>query len=52
MAKAKISDADELIIAQKELALQKGEKEKLEAALKIANKELSLITFIIHIRFR
>jgi PAS domain S-box-containing protein len=41
MAKIKKSDKDELIIARKELAIQKNEKEKLATELIIARKELS-----------
>ena len=41
MTKLKKSDKDELLIALKELALQKQEKEKLSAELIIARKELA-----------
>jgi len=41
MAKIKKSDADELIIVRKELALQKEEKGKLAAELVIARQELA-----------
>src|SRR5688572_3206359 len=41
MAKLKKSDKDELLIALKELALQKQEKNKLSAELIIARKELA-----------
>ena len=41
MAKIKITDEDELIIALRELAFQKEEKEKLSAALTVANTELA-----------
>src|SRR5436190_10945006 len=41
MAKLKKSDKDELLIALKELALQKQEKKKLSAELIIARKELA-----------
>jgi len=41
MTKIKNTDEDELIIARKELALQKEEKEKLTAELLIARKELA-----------
>jgi PAS domain S-box-containing protein len=41
MAKLKKSDKDELLIALKELALQKKEKKKLSAELIIARKELA-----------
>jgi len=41
MAKLKKSDKDELLIALKELALQKQEKKKLSAELNIARKELA-----------
>src|SRR6187401_280417 len=41
MTKLKKSDKDELLIALKELALQKQEKEKLSAELVIARKELA-----------
>ncbi|HEY5966478.1 MAG TPA: ATP-binding protein, partial [Chitinophagaceae bacterium] len=41
MAKIKKSDKDELLIALKELALQKQEKKKLSAELNIARKELA-----------
>src|SRR6187200_1155624 len=41
MTKLKKSDKDELLIALKELALQKQEKEKLSAELVMARKELA-----------
>jgi len=41
MTKLKKSDKDELLIALKELALQKQEKNKLSAELIIARKELA-----------
>jgi hypothetical protein len=43
MAKLKKADNDELLIALKELALQKEEKNKLSAELIIARKELSFL---------